>query len=268
MGCPFVLTYAPAAAIGHGFVNEPLGTHSSRTLMLAELRVVLSSVPCEADLEDYRRAVVDENVAAKSTLSTRAKSFRHLRELYALSPDTPLFRALRTLWTDDPEAQSHVALLCAAARDPLLRATSDLVLALRPGAEVTPAMFTDEIAETFPGRYEPGVRARIGRNVASSWQQAGFLIGRSRKVRTRKTLTEVATAYALFQSYLCGDRGNAILQSIWVRLLDHPEREVRLSAQAASRQGWLEYREAGGVTDITFRHLLEGKDKAWRSSIA
>ena len=56
-------------------------THASRTMMLSELKLLLDAVPAEGSSEDYRRAVLDENVLLKGAATTRAKSLRHLREL-------------------------------------------------------------------------------------------------------------------------------------------------------------------------------------------
>jgi hypothetical protein len=35
----------PEPALVHGFVNDPVGTHGSRTFMLKELRLLLASCP-------------------------------------------------------------------------------------------------------------------------------------------------------------------------------------------------------------------------------
>ena len=76
-------------------------------MMLVELRLLLAARPETACLEDYRAAVIDENVLGKGTLATRRDSFRRLRELYALRPETLLFRALRDLWAGDAEASRY-----------------------------------------------------------------------------------------------------------------------------------------------------------------
>ena len=60
------------------------GPHISRTMMLAELGAVLASVPPGSAAADYREAILQRNVLGKTTDSTRQKSLRHLRELYAL----------------------------------------------------------------------------------------------------------------------------------------------------------------------------------------
>ena len=78
-----------ALANEYGFINEPVGAHSSRTMMLAELRLLLAACPQSASFEEYRSAIIDENVLLKKTVATRKVSFRWLRELYAL--DRKLF---------------------------------------------------------------------------------------------------------------------------------------------------------------------------------
>src|ERR1035437_3935635 len=65
------------------------GAHISRTMMLAELGTVLANVAQGSGSADYREAILRRNVLDKNTDSTRQKSLRHLRELYALDEDLP-----------------------------------------------------------------------------------------------------------------------------------------------------------------------------------
>lgn len=250
----------PEWALKVGFLNEPVGTHGSRTLMLRELRLLLDACEPGASLDDFREAIVEQNVLMKATLSTRKESLRRLRELYGLSDDILLFRALRDLWSMDPAAQPLLALLCSCTRDPILRATADLILHTGKGAEMTPTMISDAVRDAFPGRYGPMMLANVGRHVASSWRQSGHLAGKLHKTRARALNTPIATTYALFLAYLCEVRGDSLFHTLWASLLDAPEHETREHAAAASRQGWLEYREMGGVTEATFRHLLRGRE--------
>lgn len=250
----------PDSALKVGFLNEPMGTHGSRTIMLRDLRLLLAVCEPGASLDDYREAIIDENVLMKATLSTRKESVRRLRELYGLSDDILLFRALRDIWPMEEAAQPLLALLCASARDPILRATADLILRTDRGAEMTPSLISDAVRDSFPGRYGPMMLANVGRHVASSWQQSGHLAGKLHKIRARALSTPIATTYALFLAYLCDVRGDSLFHTVWARLLDAPEHETREHAAAASRQGWLEYREMGGVTEVTFRHLFRGPE--------
>ena len=246
----------PESAVSYGFVTDGLGAHSSRTIMLKELRLLLAACPPTTDMEGFRLAILHENVLLKHTESTRKESFRRLRELYSLDLELLLFRALRTLWDQAPEAQSQLALLCATARDPMLRATAEVVLTAPLESLVTAQMISQSIDEQFPGRLNPTTLASTGRHAASSWTQTGHLLGRTNKVRSRAKSHPTSAAYALLLGYLCDVRGEALFHTLWARLLDAPVHILREQAILASQQGWLEYRHSGEVTEISFHYLL------------
>jgi hypothetical protein len=235
--------------------NEPAGTHTSRTIMLEELSTLLASCPRTATYDDYAVAVVDSNILGKVTLATRKKSLRHLRELYALRAEVPIFATMRGLWWDEPTGRPLLAVLCAAARDPLLRCTADVVIDASPGSSIRSDQLADAVESAFPHRFAPGVRARIGRNAASSWTQSGHLRGRVDKKRVQARATPAAVAYALYLGHLDDVSGTALFRTVWAKLLDLPEGETRELAAAASRLGWITYRSAAAMTEVTFRHL-------------
>ena len=89
------------AQIEAGFRFGSVGTHSSRTLMLSELRSVLDHTAGGSDRAAYKNSVVEENCLGKPTASTRRLSFQRLSELYSLDPQVTLFRLLRRLWAMD-----------------------------------------------------------------------------------------------------------------------------------------------------------------------
>lgn len=246
----------PRCALQYGFANEPVGTHGSRTIMLAEVRTLLSALPPTAGLEGYRAVVVQHNLLLKNTLAGRRAVFRALRELYGLSPGVLIFRALRDLWDADVSAQPLLALLCATARDPILRATAGTILAVKPNEQVTSMQLAAAVADAFPGRYSIGHLNHIGRNVASSWQQSGHLRGRQTKLRVAAASSPTAVAYGLLLGYLCEERGEGLFGTLWTRLLDMPIYLLREQAAAASQRGWIDYRYAGAVTDVGFSYLL------------
>ena len=111
-----------------GFKFTAGGAHISRTMMLGELSAILARVPVGSKPVDYREAVLQQNVLGKVTESTREKSLRHLRELYALDEATPIFGLLRRLFNWDTASLPLLAVQVAWARDPLLRATTPVVL--------------------------------------------------------------------------------------------------------------------------------------------
>jgi hypothetical protein len=243
--------------IGHfGFIDKSVGIHSSRTMMLTELRLLLATCDTSAVLEDYRSAVITENVLLKNTMVTRKSTFHWLRSLYALDKQVLLFRALRDLWDADVQAQPLLALLCANARDPILKGTAETILAIPGGETVTREMMMEAVNTTFPKRYSPKTLSSTGRNVISSWQQAGLLNGKLHKIRAQTYNTPISVSYALFLGYLSGARGEALFHTLWCRLLDTPAHILHTQAFTASQLGWIEYRHTGNITDVGFRHLL------------
>jgi hypothetical protein len=116
-----------------GFRVADSGPHTIKTLMLQELEALLAAVPADAPAKAYRAAIVEENVLGKRTLSTRKETASRLTGLHGLDPTKPLFRVLRRLWDVEPSARPQLALLNGLARDPLLMATREHVMAMAAG---------------------------------------------------------------------------------------------------------------------------------------
>lgn len=251
----------PERAEAYGFRTRTFGTILSRSIMAADLRRLLAACPASAGLSDYSAATIEENVLGKPTASARRSGFQRLKEFYALEPESLVFRALRDLWDADQAAQPLLALLCATARDPILRAVTPLMLELPPGTPVVPAMVSEEAERRFPAKFSPTVLRFLGKNAAASWAEAGLLKGRNKKVRSHAQCRSTSLAYALLLGDLCGNRGRALFETIWARLLDLPAEGLRDRAVAASREGWIEYRSSGDVVEVSFRHLMrEGRE--------
>ena len=246
----------PRSASSFGLRIRPTGTHLSSTLKLEELRSLLTRRPMPATVGNYRDAIVDQNLLGKPTATARRITFERLRELYGLDPGLLVFRALDDLWDADKSAQPMIALLCSTARDPILRAMTPSVLRLPIGTAIKTHELADEADRHFPGKFVPSSRARLGRNVASSWEKVGLLSGRQLKTRTKTQARPTSLAYALLLGDLCGKRGQALFTTLWASMLDAPIHELKEMAVIASRQGWIEHRASGDVVEVSFRHLM------------
>ena len=246
----------PRSAEASGLRIYPTGTHLSSTVKLRELRTLLAQRSVDDGLSDYRAAVIKQNVLGKPTATTRRITFDRLRELYGLDPDLLVFRALTDLWDADESAQPMIALLCSTARDPILRAVTPFALRLPIGGTTTTQELADEAERQFPQKFVPSSRSRLGRNVSSSWGKAGLLSGRQSKVKTKPQARPTALAYALLLGDICGKRGQALFTTLWAGMLGAPLHELKELASVASRQGWIEYRSAGDVVEVSFRHLM------------
>ncbi len=231
-------------------------THASKTIMLSELSLLLEAVPADGTIDDYRNAVLDENALLKKSESTRRKSLKHLRELYALEGRDPLFGALRTLYGHDPASLPLLAVLMAVSRDGLLRTTAPVILETPAGAPIGAAMLSDTVSAAFPDRMSPITLESVGQRTASSWTQSGHLKGRVKKVRARAAASVGALVYALLLGHLSGVRGLPLYETLWAHLLDAPANEIDALAFAASQRGLLEYRRMGDVAEFGFSELL------------
>lgn len=244
------------ASVSFGGRNAYSGVSTSRTLMLNELTSLLSTVPEGANAQMFRTAVVDDNVLLKPSASTRSKTYSYLRDRYGLSPDVPVFRVLRLLWDRDESSQPLLALLVAIYRDPVLRSTVELILQTKVDEGLYSSDFGGAIDRAFPGRLGEKTLKSTGENTTSTYKQSGHLRSQNPGIRQRVKPTPGSVAMAMLLASLEGARGQALLQSPWVQLLDSTQELILSEARVAANRGWLEYRHAGDVLDITFHRLL------------
>lgn len=244
-----------------GFREGRGSVHTSRTMMLAELASLLGATQANSTRAKYWEACINENVLSKRTPVTRRRTVERLTELYALDPGITVFRILRKLWDADAEARPLLACLCAQARDPLFRSTTDFVLAIKTGELITVDALSHAVEERNPGRFSTKTLRSVAQNIASSWLQSGFFSGHMRKARRRPVATPTTAAYALALAALAGAKGQFLFSSHWVKLLDSPNDVVLDLAREASRRGWIDFRAVGAVVEVKFPHLLTAKEQ-------
>jgi hypothetical protein len=247
----------PESSEQYGFRRIPVGTHGSKTMMLRELSLLFAASTPDTPYAELRRLALDENVLLKDTASNRKEVFTRLGQLYGLNRELLLYRALRALWGAGEKEHGLLALLCSLARDPLLRATTPVVLEQPQGSAMSPQMLEAAIQVAYPDRYSINMRASISRNALSSWTQSSHVRGHRAKTRARAVAGPAAAAYALFLGHLCGARGLLLMESAWAQVLDAPPGSVGNLAFAASQRGWLDYRRLGDVADISFTQLMK-----------
>jgi hypothetical protein len=240
-----------------GFRSDAGSVHESRTIMTSDLSLMLEGLPADAGAARYRQAIVDENLLGKATRSTRLKAAGHLTSLYALDPSKAVFRLLRHFWVADQAGRSMLAYLAASARDRLLRESSDIVLEIPRGQRLDAFMIAQALSERYPARFRATTLHSTAQNLASSWTQAGYLMGKVDKRRSQPIVTPQVVTYSLALAYLSGLRGKLLLDSFWAGLVDRTPAELMDLAIEASKQGWLRVKAAGSVVEITFPGLLK-----------
>ncbi len=223
--------------------------------MLKDLILLLLATPLTASREDYSDAIVVDNCLGKGTAATRRLTNQRLGELYGLNPQLPLFRVLRRLWSIDPPGRPLLALQCAVARDPLLAATVEPVLVLAPGCDLQRDNIRASLRETVDERLSEATLGKVIRNVSSSWEQAGHLVGRTFKKRAAVRATPGSVAFGLYLGHLVGFRGAALFATGWIALLDCSPAGARELALEAKRIGLIDLRIAGQVIDLVLDRL-------------
>lgn len=247
-----------------GFSFERGGAHTSRTMMLEELRALLSYINrADAERSDYLHAIDGENCLAKRSGKTRILTYRHLVTLYSLDPSNLLFRALLFFWNRDTAGQPLLALLCVYARDAIFRSSAPFVLEYPVSATITREALEEFIDEIEPGRFSKATLKSTAQNINSTWTQSGHLVGRVRKVRVRAIPTAGSVSYALLLGYLSGARGQSLFGTEYTKLLDCPYDKALELAEEASRKGWIVFKRVGDVIEILFPNLINEREMEW-----
>jgi hypothetical protein len=249
-----------AESIGFRFGDK--GTHTSRTIMYDDLSSVLSICGNGCQRETYIEEIIENNCLAKRTVATRKLSAQRLSELYFLDNKSPVFRIFRNLWENETdEGRRILALLCALARDPLLRVTAPVVFEMKEGTELARQPLTDALSVAADGRFNDSILDKVVRNTASSWTQSGHLEGRGRKIRRKVVPTPFSVTFALFLGYCTGIRGELLFSTFWTRVFDMPSDEFIYLAMDAKKLGMLDVTQSGGIIEVSFLRLLTEEER-------
>jgi hypothetical protein len=247
-----------------GFRLDKVGAHTSRTIMLEDLRLLLSYIGSpDATKNDYLRAIAEENCLGKRSGKTRKLTAAHLVYLYSLDPSITVFRALLYFWNRDVDGQPLLALMCAYGRDSLLRISAPFILKFTEGETVSPKSLEGYIDDKYPCRFSKATLKSTAQNLNATWTKSGHLVGKAKKIRSRSKPTPGSVSYALFLGYLKGVRGEALFMTEYTRLLDCSiERAIEL-AEEASRRGWIVFKRVGKVVEVQFPNLLTTQEREW-----
>jgi hypothetical protein len=247
-----------------GFSFQRGGAHSSRTMMLEELRSLLSYVDrVDPQKEDYLHAIDNENCLGKRSAKTRMLTYRHLVDLYSLDTTNVLFRTLLFFWNRDVKGQPLIALLCTYARDSIFRSTASLILNAPEGATVARESLEELIDDIEPGRFSKATLKSTAQNTNATWTKSGHLVGRARKIRTPTIPTAGSVSYALLLGYLSGARGQNLFHTEYIKLLDCSFDKAIELAEEASRKGWIVFKRVGDVIEVLFPNLVNQEEMEW-----
>jgi hypothetical protein len=225
------------------------GGHQSKTMMLTELGLFLEAAKSYGP-ETARRWVFEENLLAKTSDAARQSALANLNKLYGLNRPPPITEALASIWGADAPGRPLLALLCALARDPLLRDTFEPVRTAQLGQALRWPVLADAVSRKHPDRFSPAMLKTLSQNCASTWTQSGHLAGKLSKTRRRANPTPESAAFAVLLARLAGFGGPALVDSPWLQVLDVPREERMSLLRRAQGRGLVRMREAGAVLEI------------------
>ncbi len=238
-----------------GFRLGNSGAHSSRSMMIAELKTLLLGRPENATLDDYKMDVEVFNVLHKPTENARKYTFQPITTLYGLSPDIPLFKIFRQWWELSNESQPVLALQLAIARDPILRSSAKIILPLQLGERLYRQQVEDFLKQQMPDKYSAASLKSIAQNLNGTWTQSGYLEGRNKKYRIQPKPTYVNLAYALFLAHCHGLSGQRLFDSFWCQMLSQDKEHLFELAHRASLRGLINFKQISEVIEVTFPNI-------------
>ncbi len=244
-----------------GFSKAGIGGHSARSMMFLEMRMLVHAMPLVVSLNDFVKAIVEENVLEKPTLSSRKKSLRHLIDFYGLDPSKALFRVFWDLAHADLDSLPQLCLICAYARDPQLRHSFELIRSLRLGEILERSDMEQHLENGFPSRYSLKTKASMARNVNTTWTFGGHLAGKVKKTRRLPETRPISAAYAMFVGYLTGLRGERLLDSTFAALVSPNRSQLQTALALASARGLLSIKQAAGIVEFDFSNLLTSAEQ-------
>lgn len=239
-----------------GFKFGKNGAHSARSMMIEELKHLLFSRDKTTNKFEYEDDILNFNILHKPTEKSRKLTYRHLVDLYALDNQVLLFSVLREWWEKHEESQPILALQLAVARDPLLRASADIILRLEPGEHLARETVEAFLAHDDPNRFSAASLKSFAQNINGTWTQAGYLSGRAKKYREIPEVSYVNVAYALFLAHCHGLSGQRLFDSFWCRMLAQDKERLFELAHRASLRGMINFKQASEVVEVTFPGLV------------
>lgn len=227
-----------------------------RSMMYLEMFTLVRSMPLTVSKNDFIKAIIDENILEKPTLSSRKESFSRLAQLYGMDQSKALFRVLWEMGHADLDSLPQLCLVCAYARDPQLRHSFELVRSLRLGEVLARSAMEQHLENGFPNRFSHATKASMARNVNTTWTFGGHLAGKVKKTRRIPEPRPFSAAYAMFVGYLSGLRGERLLDSPFAALVTSSRSQLQTALALASARGLLSLKQAAGVVEFDFSNLL------------
>lgn len=234
-------------------MSKPSSVHTSRTIMFAELERVMDMASPSGD---YSSALAG-NVFGKKSADGVKKTASFLKRLYGFDINNPEFIAFRYFWKiSEQQEKPLLAFLYALQHDDLLAESIPVLKSVSEGSKVEIGFFVANLEHAHPKQYSPNTTLSMAQNIASSWKQAGFIVGKVKNIRSNPAITHTISTFAFLLAYLKGARGEFLWLSKPVSALCISENRLKELCLESAQKGFMQFQSAGSVTSISFSNLL------------
>lgn len=206
--------------------------------------------------------VIDNNSLKKKSKGNLQITAKYLEQLYHLQKKdqfTDAFLAVAQLSSSDELPM--LCLLRTQSSDILVADSLKYILEKKEGERIEPKEIAKVIASKYPDRFGDKTLKSIGQNLVSSYKQAGYLEGKIRNIRKKCSPTWRHVLLAILMGYISGLRGNFLLSTNYIAMLELPQQTIKDFIKEASLAGYLTFNEAGTVLTIgiapSAQHLIQ-----------
>ena len=207
--------------------------------------------------DDSYLQALENNVTGKKSADGMKQTARFLKIIYGFDKTNAAFKIFKHFWLSiDLKEKELITFLFALNNDYLLSESISVIVNTKIGEKTTVESFEENIEKYYPNKYSTITRHSIGKNLASSWKQIGFITGKVKNTRSQPEISYNLVAFAFIMAYLNGLRGDFIISSKWVKALCLNENQLREFAIEASKRGLVHYQFSGNVTAITCNELF------------
>ena len=227
--------------------------HTARTMMFLELEKVMNF---SIQNDNYIEAM-QNNVFGKKSQDGIKKTSGFLSQLYKFDISSNKFKAFKYFWSIAEEAEKPViAFVFAITNDYLLRESVSTISQRKIGEKANIESIEENIEKYHPNRFTKNTLRSVAQNIASSWKQAGFIIGKIKNIRSEPLITYRIVSFAMLLAFLDGVRGDFIFHNNALLALCQSESKIRELSVEASKRDLMQYQFAGNITSISFDNLL------------
>jgi hypothetical protein len=202
--------------------------------------------------------IMEDNVFNKKTESSKKKTINYLTQLYSFKIEDKKFLSLESYWNKIEDNEKPLfAILFAVSKDYLMQESVAFVKSVKNNEKARIEEFETNIEHYHSNRFSPKTLRSVSQNVASSWKQASYILGKMKNIRTVNPPSYFAVAFAFLMAYLDDFRGDYLFNHPSVKSLDASKEELMLLLKAASDRELLNFNRSGVSIVISFENHLK-----------